>query len=164
MWLTEDEILTDDGRRLTFGIPHKHPFALIIPWDGDRLTLVGQCRYMVTGYSWEFPQGHFEHKSIIETAKAELKEETGLVAGSLKEVGFFWVGPGAIDQECRVFIATNLKRESRDLEQSEEGMDMKAVTPGEFWTMVRTGEIKDGPTLAAISMTQRIPSLSSFWI
>jgi ADP-ribose pyrophosphatase len=156
MWVTEDEVKTDDGRQLVFGVVHKHPFALIIPWDGQRLTLVGQYRYMVNGYSWEFPQGHFEHTHIEETAREELREETGLSANLIRQIGSFWVGPGAIDQECKLFVATGFEQGERHLEISEKGMECKAVTFEEFWSMVANGSIKDGPTLAALSLAQNV--------
>lgn len=156
MWVTEDQVKTDDGRELMFGVVHKRPFALIIPWDGEKFTLVGQYRYMVDRYSWEFPQGHFEHANIEETAKEELLEETGLVAKDMREIGSFWVGPGAMDQECKLFLATGLEQKEQHLESSERGMECKAVTPEEFWSMVKDGTIKDGPTLAAISMAQNV--------
>lgn len=156
MWVTEDQVETEDGRHLTFGVVHKHPFALILPWDGERVTLVGQYRYMVNGYSWELPQGHFEHANIEETAKEELREETGLVAQNIREVKSFWVGPGGIDQECRMFLATELAQGERHLESSEQGMKCKAVTLEEFWSMVANGEIKDGPSLAAMSIAQNV--------
>ncbi|MBI2473062.1 NUDIX hydrolase [Candidatus Uhrbacteria bacterium] len=154
--VTEDEVMTDDGRQLQFGVVHKQPFALIIPWDGEKLTLVGQYRYMVGGYSWEFPQGHFEHENILATAKEELREETGLIAKNMCEAGSFWIGPGGIDQECNMFIATELTQSERRLETSEEGMECKAVTLNEFWSMVENGEIKDGPSLAAMSLATNV--------
>ena len=156
MWVTEDQVVTQAGVPLTFGVVHKHPFALIIPWDGQRLTLVGQYRYMVDAYSWEFPMGHFEHANIEETAREELREETGLTAGRIVQVGSFWIGPGAIDQECHVFLATQLEMGDRHLEASEEGMSYKAVTLAEFWEMVEDGSIKDASTLAAMSLMQHL--------
>lgn len=159
MWVTEDQVKTNSGKDLTFGVVHKLPFALIVPWDGERLTLVGQYRYMVDEYSWEFPQGHFEHTNIEETAREELREETGLIAKNIYECGSFWMAPGAITQECKMFFATDLEQGERHLEMSEEGMQSKTVTLEEFWKMVAEGIIKDGPTLASMSIVQNVLKL-----
>ena len=69
MEITEDRIESPKGKKMTYGVVHKKPFALIIPWDGKYFTLVGQYRYPIDNWTWEFPQGHCEGVSIEETAK-----------------------------------------------------------------------------------------------
>lgn len=154
MTVTEDEIETDSGKRLTYGVVHKKPFALIIPWDGKAFTLVGQYRHAIQKFSWEFPQGHFEHYSIEETAKVELKEETGLVASTIKMIGHYYLGPGHHSQECKVFLATGLIEGESHLEEDEveSGMKTIKITPQKLDEMIKIGEMEDGPTLAALSI------------
>lgn len=151
LWLTEDEVKLDSGHLATYAVFHKKPFALIIPWDGERFTLVGQYRYQIRSHSWEFPQGHFEHTSIEETANRELKEETGMTARKIETLASFYVASGAIDQECHVFLATELSNGESELEESEEGLETKQVTLSELQQLIRGGELKDGPTIAALS-------------
>ncbi len=151
LWLTEDEVSLPSGHQATYAVFHKKPFALIIPWDGSRFTLVGQYRYQVRSHSWEFPQGHFEHDSIEETAKRELKEETGLTAKNIEQIASFYVASGAIDQECHVFLATDLSEGESELEQTEEGLEVKKVTMTEIKELIASGELKDGPSIAALS-------------
>ncbi len=55
-----------------------------------------------------------------------------------------------------MFLATELSQGEKHLEASEGDMECKAVTLEEFWSMVAVGEIKDGPTLAAISIAQNV--------
>lgn len=157
MWVVEDSVVTEVGKELTYGVVHKHPSALIIPWDGEFFSLVKQYRYPVESDSWEFPQGHYEHHSIEETARAELREETGLLAGSLKEIGSFWIDPGMTSQECNVFLATELVDGERDLEESEEGMIVKKFRRSDIQKMIASAEIKDGPTIAALAYLDKIP-------
>ncbi|MBI3626695.1 NUDIX hydrolase [Candidatus Uhrbacteria bacterium] len=148
MWVTEDKIQTDSGQELTFGVTRKLPFALVIPWDGTHFTLVGEYRYFVSSFSWAFPQGHYLG-DLESTARQELKEEIGLGAKKIKEIGSFWIGPGAIDQECHVFLATELAAGPSRREASEEDMQVKKVTVEEFKSMISQGVIKDGPSIAA---------------
>jgi hypothetical protein len=75
MEITEDQVVTDFGKQLTYGVVHKEPSVLIIPWDGVHLYLVGQYRYPVDEYSWEFTQGHTEAANIVAIAKKELLED-----------------------------------------------------------------------------------------
>lgn len=152
MEITEDQVETDFGKHLTYGIVHKEPCALIIPWDGSHLFLVGQYRYPVDEYSWEFPQGHFEHESILETAKHELREETGLTALNIKDVAVFNLAPGHHSQKYHVFLATDLNEGQSDPEESEEGIKTKKVSFEELRTMIAKGEIQDGPTIVAFGI------------
>jgi 8-oxo-dGTP pyrophosphatase MutT (NUDIX family) len=154
MWVTEDEVETEIGKKLTYGVMHKNPYALIIPWDGERFTLVGQYRYMVDSFSWEFPQGHYEHDSIEETAKHELQEETGQIAKSIQKIGSFWVAPGAIDQECIMFLATDLSEGNVNREETEEDMQIRKVTPEKLRKMIKAGEVRDSSTITALSMLE----------
>jgi 8-oxo-dGTP pyrophosphatase MutT (NUDIX family) len=158
--VTEDIVRTEQGKELTYGVVRKKPFALVIPWDGKYLTLVGEYRYLTDSFSWGFPQGHYMKDSIEETAREELREETGLQAGAIKEIAEFNLAPGAISQICHVFLATDLTEGETDFEESEIDTDMKAkkVTIKEFRKMVLEGQMKDGPSLAAfgIAMTQDI--------
>lgn len=149
MEVTEDEVITNFGKQLTYGVVHKDPFALVVPWDGEHLYLVGQYRYPVDQFSWEFPQGHFQNGSIIETAKGELKEETGLITENLEEFGQFNLACGHHSQVCHMFLATDLKQGKQDLEESEEGLLVKKFTLSDFKEMIASDIIKDGPTITA---------------
>jgi ADP-ribose pyrophosphatase len=153
MEVTEDVVESDSGKEMIFGIIHKKPFALIVPWDGKYITLVGQYRYSVDYFSWEFPMGHFEeHASIAETAKEELEEETGLRAEKIEEVANFFLAPGHHDQVCHMFLATGLVEGQQKLEDAEAGMEVKKVTVEELRKMIKDGEIKDSPTIAAFGI------------
>ncbi|MBI5151354.1 MAG: NUDIX hydrolase [Candidatus Pacebacteria bacterium] len=152
MTVTEDEVETDFGEKLICGVVHKKPFALIIPWDGKFFTLVGQYRHAIQKFSWEFPQGHFEHHSIEETARMELKEETGISADSIKMIGHYYLGPGHHSQECMVFLAEKLTKGKPSLQEGEKGMKTMKVTFDELKEMIKTGKMEDGPTLAALSI------------
>ncbi|MFH1207840.1 MAG: NUDIX hydrolase [Patescibacteria group bacterium] len=149
MEITEDQVVTDYGKQLTYGVVHKEPFALIIPWDGRHVYLVGQYRYPVDEYSWEFPQGHGEHSSVLETARIELEEETGLMAKTIKEVATFNLAPGHHSQKYYVFLATDLIQGKNNLEPSELGMKVKKVTFDELKRLIADNIITDSPTMAA---------------
>ena len=60
----------------------------VIPIDSEGNTwLVGQYRYPLNEYSWEIPEGGCpEGEKELDTAKRELKEETGLVANQWEEL------------------------------------------------------------------------------
>lgn len=150
MTVTEDQVITDYGQELSYGIVHKDPAVVIIPWDGTRFTLVGQYRYSVDQYSWEFPAGHLEHDSVAKAAQVELKEETGLLADTIIMIGIFNVAPGHLTQKCHVFLATGLTQGKQELENSELGMKTKKVTPSELESLISKSEIRDMLTITAM--------------
>lgn len=150
MYVTEDELVTDHGEQVTFGIVHKEPAAIVIPWDGQKFTMIKQYRYGVDFDSWEFPAGHYEHDTVENTARAELEEEAGLLAGSIKEIGTYHIAPGHNTQICHVFLAEGLSSGERKLERSEKGMQIGIFSLGEINQMIISGEIKDGLTIVAL--------------
>jgi 8-oxo-dGTP pyrophosphatase MutT (NUDIX family) len=152
MTVTDDEVVTDHGDKVTYGIVHKEPFVIIIPWENHQTTIVGQYRYAVDYFSWEFPMGHYEtqHGSTEAAAKAELKEETGLSASGLQEIGQFYLGAGHHTQKGYIYVATGLTQGSRELETSELGMQIKTVSLPELNKLISDGTIKDGPTITAL--------------
>ncbi len=152
MTVTEDELVTDHGDKVTFGIVHKKPAVWIIPWDGEQFTLVGQYRYPVDAFSWEFPAGHMEHINLEAAAKAELQEETGLIANKLVKIGSFFVAPGHNTQIGYVYLATGLTKSTQKLETAEKGMQVKTVTPAELNTMISRKEVRDGPTITSFKL------------
>lgn len=149
MTVTDDEVITDHADKLVFGIVHKEPAVWIIPWDGIHLTIIGQYRYAVDYFSWEFPAGHAEQNSPEIAAALELKEETGISAKTLKLIGNFFIAPGHLTQVGYVYLATDLEHGKRELETAEKGMLSKEVTIAQFEEMIIDGTIKDGPTITA---------------
>ena len=71
MTVTQDVVVTDHGKEVVYGVIHKRPGVIIIPWDGHKFTIIGHYRYPVDHYSWEFPAGHYEHNSIKDTASTD---------------------------------------------------------------------------------------------
>lgn len=107
MSVIEEELLTDHGAQLTFGIVRKTPAVWIIAHQNEQILLVKQYRYPVDYDSWELPAGHMEHDNIESAALAELAEETGYQAGQIVHLGTFYPAPGHLDQTGHVFVATD---------------------------------------------------------
>lgn len=152
MTVTEEDVLTNHGDKLVYGVVHKNPFVVIIATKEDQVLLVGQYRYPIDYFSWELPMGHAESSSIQDAARAELQQETGLVAQDLSEIGTFYPAPGHLDQIGHIFVVTQYQVGKQELEPAEKGMQMKWVTLTELEKMITDGTIKDGPTLACLKI------------
>lgn len=124
-------------------------FSIIIPIFPDNSTmLVGQFRIPVGEYSWEFPMGQVLGKNPIDTAKQELKEETGISAKKWKLIGHYFLAPGHHEQQVDVYIAKNLTIGISEPEENEF-LETKKVKISDVGKMIKDGKIKDGPTIVA---------------
>src|SRR5208337_3190204 len=83
----EDQVLRPDGQPGIYGVVEfKNRAVGVLPVDDEGcIWLVGQHRYPLNSYSWEIPEGGSpQSETTEETARRELKEETGLSAGRLE--------------------------------------------------------------------------------
>ena len=151
----EDVIERAGGKRGIYGVLDKDPACIVIPLErtlhGDFLTLVHQFRYTVQGSFYELPQGGWEvpNPNIEELARGELREETGLHAGRMTEIGRNWIAYGAMQQLHHVWLAEDLTQGESDLEAEEEGLTVHRVRVEEFEAMILDGRVMDNCTIAA---------------
>ncbi len=157
-WLTirEDDIRRPDGSSGIYAVVDKPTYALVIPRlsdsDGERFHLVEQFRYPLGLRRWEFPQGTAPDRADLEPtelAARELREETGLRADSLTELGLLDVAPGMSSQRGRVFLATGITEGPHDREHEEQDMRSAWFARSEVDKMMRDGVITDAQSIAA---------------
>jgi 8-oxo-dGTP pyrophosphatase MutT (NUDIX family) len=153
-WLTlrEDAIRRSDGSGGIYGVIDKPTYALVIASDGDRMMLVEQFRYPLGLRRWEFPQGTAPGLAELEPAvlaAQELREETGLRAETMTELGILDVAPGMSSQRGRVFLATGITEGEPDREHEEQDMRSAWFTRTEVEQMIRGGVITDAQSIAA---------------
>lgn len=152
MTLREDKILRADGSDGLYGVVDKPDYALVIPLDGNRIMLVEQFRYPLGIRRWEFPQGTAPDRADVparELAARELREETGLSAGRLTELGLLDVAPGLASQRGRVFLAANLTEGTPEREPEEQDMRTAWFDRAEVERMITEGELTDAQSIAA---------------
>lgn len=155
MRLREDEIELSDGTRGHYGVVEKPDFALIIPFDGERFHLVEQYRHPVAERCIEFPQGAWEGGAApdpAELARGELEEETGLRSGELRQLGRLYHAYGFCSQAVDVFLATRLSPGIQRLEPTEQGLRTLTADRDELERMIRDGELRDAPSVAAYGL------------
>jgi 8-oxo-dGTP pyrophosphatase MutT (NUDIX family) len=162
-WMTvrEDAIRLPDGSPGIYGVIDKPDYALIVPCDGDRFMLVEQFRYPLGLRRWEFPQGTAPDRADVEPvrlAALELREETGLVAARIEQIGLLDCAAGMSSQRGRVFLATGLSEGPPQREHSEQDMRCGWFTRAELEAAVRTGEITDAQSIAAYALLLLRPS------
>jgi 8-oxo-dGDP phosphatase len=155
MVVREDRIRRPDGSDGIFGVIDKPDYALIVPAEGDRLHLVEQFRYPLGLRRWEFPQGTAPDRAEadpLELARRELREETGLRAARMIQIGTLDVAPGMSSQRGRVFLATELTDGQPERELTEQDMRTAWFSRDEVVGMIRRGELTDAQSIAALGL------------
>lgn len=151
MKLREDDFERPDGSRGVFTVVDKADFAVIAAVQDGRIHLVEQYRYPLRGRFCEMPQGSWEFTEVdpLQLAVAELREETGLRARTMRCVGRLSLAPGYSSQGCHVFFATDLDQGPPAREDSESDLISRAFELAAFEQMLRDGVIQDATTHAA---------------
>lgn len=155
MTLTEDEVEYRDGSRGTFAVVQARDFALVIPFDGERYTLVEQFRYTVGRRLWEFPQGAVREPaglSAREVGEIELAEEAGLAAAAWTHLGRLHAGYGRSSTAFDVFLAEDLSAVPTRREVTEQDMRTGTFTLDGIWDLVDRGLVTDSHTVAALAL------------
>lgn len=162
-WVTvkHEEVLKPNGEPGIYGLVHfKNRAIAIVPLDNDNYTwLVGQYRYPLKEYSWEIPMGGGPmSEEALDSAKRELKEETGIVADSWTDLGRIHTSNSVTDEEGFMFLAENLSFEEAEPEDTEI-LDLKKVSLQEAIDMIMRSEITDSLTIAALLKVARLKNI-----
>ena len=100
-----------------------HPGAVaVVAHDGEYLYLVRQPREAVDEPALlELPAGKLDEdgETPLDTAKRELAEEIGKGANSWRHLTSFYTSPGFVEEECHVYLATDLFDRTAEAEENE---------------------------------------------
>lgn len=154
MRLVAYDVVRPNGYRGPYYVLERTDYAMIIPLTEKNETyLVGQYRYPIKKYSWEFPSGSVIGKSQRETARIELEEETGIHASKWTLIGRFCGAPGHNRQKTKVFVAQDLIQKKAQPEQNEL-LEIKKLPIVQVGEMIVQGKIIDGPTICAYHLLE----------
>jgi 8-oxo-dGTP pyrophosphatase MutT (NUDIX family) len=151
--LREDQVLRPDGQPGIYGVVHFKNRAIgVLPVEDDgSIWLVGQYRYPFGRYSWEIPEGGGSLDEPPETtARRELQEETGLVAGHLERLPILiHLSNSVSDEEGLLFRATQL-HPGLSNPGGDEQLHVRRVAWEEAWAMLMRGQITDSLSVVAL--------------
>ena len=162
-WITleEDQVINPGGGVSQYGKVLFKNYAIgIIPLDEDQNTwLVGQWRYTLGEYSWEIPMGGGpKEEDKLDSAKRELKEETGLTAGKWSEFLKIHTSNSVTDEVGFVYLAEELTPGETEFEETED-LKIRKLPFREAHQLVMDGRITDSLSIAAILKLGRMLGL-----
>jgi 8-oxo-dGTP pyrophosphatase MutT (NUDIX family) len=112
----------DDGEEAEREIVAHPGSVAVVAFDGERVFVVRQPREPVNDPALlELPAGKLdeEGEEPLDTAKRELAEEIGKGARTWRHLTSFYTSPGFTDEECHLFLATDLHDEPAEAADHE---------------------------------------------
>ena len=156
--LFRDTVLLPNGKTAKREYVRHIGAAAVLPItkEGDAL-LVRQLRYPFQEALLEIPAGKRDSftEDPLETAKRELEEETGFVAGKLISLGEYYSSPAILDERIWVYLALDLK-EGASHPDDDEFLEPLRIPFTALIEMVERNEIRDGKTQMAVIKAARI--------
>ena len=161
--VTEHEVLNPGGGNSVYGkVTFKNLAIGIIPLDENLNTwIVGQHRYTLNEHSWEIPMGGGPLKQdVLESAKRELKEETGLVGENWELILKIHTSNSVTDEVGYIFLARELTEGQNNLEETEQDLEVRKIHLKEALNMIDRYEITDALSVAGILKVSRMLKFS----
>lgn len=109
--VSHHEAVAPTGRPAQYGlVGFKNLAIAVLPLHDDgTVTLVGQNRFALAGYSWELPEGGSPlGEDPLDGAKRELAEETGLQAREWRQVLRAQLSNSVTDERAVGYVALGL--------------------------------------------------------
>lgn len=128
--------------------------SAIVPVDAEgNVWLVRQFRACVDQVLLEIPAGKLDYKGEdrLETAKRELREETGLTARSWTHLTDILTTPGFSDEKISLYLARDLEAGASHPDD-DEFLNLVKLPLTEVVAMILRGEITDAKTVCAVMM------------
>ncbi len=150
--LNRDVIAPDGSARIYHTIQFPRPAIGVVVRRGTDFLLLHQYRFIVDEYVWAIPSGGVEPgESLEQAAIRELREETGLVARSLRLLMKCYASYGCSNQQFVIFLAEDLQPSPQgDNYDPNEVISWRWFTREEVLQMVLANGIVDNLSLSPI--------------
>ncbi|MFQ5471799.1 MAG: NUDIX hydrolase [Dehalococcoidia bacterium] len=151
-----DTVELADGRIAVREVVEHAPVVAIVPVDADgNVILVRQYRLPAEDVLLEIPAGGVDPGESVEgAAQRELREETGCRAGTLDDIGGFYVSPGYVTEFIHLFLARDLTEDGLEGDADEQ-IEVVRMPLAEAVRLIDMGEINDGKTILGLLLTAR---------
>jgi len=153
--IRRDSLRLPDGHQTRLDIVEHTGSVVLVPVDAEgNLLFVRQYRHAAGLELLELPAGTLEKGEAPEAcARREVREETGMAAGSLEHLGEFYLAPGYSTENMHVYLATGLRLDPLEAD-ADEFLIVEKLPLKKALEMAETGRIPDAKTLAALLLAR----------
>jgi len=150
-----DHLLTPSGTTVKYDIIQHVGSVIIIPVDEHgQMYFVRQYRHAAQIDLLELPAGTLEaNEPPLEAAAREIREETGMAANQIREIGSFYLAPGYSTELMHVFLATDLIYAPL-APDADEYLSVEKMPVSEALHLAESGQMQDAKTLAALLLAK----------
>jgi len=133
-------------------VVHPGAVAVVAVTPENKIVLVRQYRHPVGEALLEIPAGKLDKGEDPEhCARRELEEETGYLAGRLKQLTAIYTTPGFCNEKITIYLATELAKTAQHLDD-DEFLNREYCTFQEAQQMVADGRIHDAKSIVGLLM------------
>jgi len=137
-------------------VQHPGAVAILARLDNGKLLFERQYRYPLRRVFLEIPAGKIDPgEHILDTARRELREETGYKARLWRHLATLHPCIGYSDERIEIFWAEGLSFVGAALDDGEI-LDICELSIADALLAVRDGEITDAKTIAALLWAEKI--------
>lgn len=141
----------------------KHPGAVVIVavLDNGKLIMERQYRYPLKRVFLEIPAGKIDPgEHVLDTARRELREETGYKARTWRHLGTIHPCIGYSDERIEIFWASGLSYVGAELDHGEF-LEVIEISLHDAMLAIRDGEITDAKSVSALLWAEK--TLTGAW-
>jgi len=151
----KDQVEMPGGLRGNLDIvQHSDAITLVPVDDKGCVWLVRQYRHAGRVVLLELPAGTLDDQEHPETcAHREVREEIGMAAAELKNIGEFYLAPGYSSEYMYVYLATGLRPDPLEVDE-DEFLEIEQMPVKELYQLAESGAIQDAKTLAALILAR----------
>ncbi len=147
-----DDVEIQDGRRFEHHVLHfpRASVTAVVADEAGRVLLLWRHRFIPNSWGWEVPAGWAEPGEEPAAAIArEIEEETGYRPALVRPMIRYNALSGISDMQFTAFVANGAEHVGPPADQSESSR-VEWIRAAEIPKLAAAGEIKDGPSLAAL--------------
>jgi ADP-ribose pyrophosphatase len=151
-----DHLLTPSGKTVKYDIVQHIGSISVVPIDENgQLYFVRQYRQAAQQELLELPAGTLEEGELpAEAAAREIREETGMAAKNIQEIGSFYLAPGYSTELMHVFLATGLTHDPLDPD-ADEYLSVEKMSVAKAFELIENGQLQDAKSLAALLLARQ---------
>ena len=133
-------------------VEHSDSVAVVVLDEQRNIVMVRQFRHAVDKFLLEIPAGGVDPgEEPVESVRRELQEETGYFPRTIDRLGGFYATPGYGTEYLHCFLATDLVP-ARLVAEDTEDIEVVRIPADEISRLIRTGDICDAKSIAALLM------------